>query len=266
MRWGKGGSSAGAWLFAAAAVCCVSPASNAGSPAEPADAGTVSVQQPSSPAAADAGSPAYARIRAALESTWTEATDIWASLVGRDLYDSDTPMIDFVPVVKAAHCYGLYIGAGPVYCSGNNTIFVSLAEMQRLETKIPGFSDDGLGLLVAHELGHHIQKITGRFRLLSILMRQSPGSERDLVRRFELEADCLAGMWAARSHLEAGHREALLAAAEVIGDDRVYVAGETASDPAMFTHGSAVQRRHWFEAGLNASAIEQCHVLDAEAY
>ena len=73
-------------------------------------------------------------------------------------------------------------------------------------------------------------------------------------------------MWAARSHLEAGHREALLAAAEVIGDDRVYVAGETASDPAMFTHGSAVQRRHWFEAGLNASAIEQCHVLDAEAY
>lgn len=216
----------------------------------------------------DALAPA-ARLKSSIDEAWADATRTWAGLMGQDVYDSDPPRINFVPEVKATHCYGLYISAGPVYCSGNNTIFVSIEEMQRLETKLPGFGDGGLALLVAHELGHHVQKITGRFRLLSGLMRSDPAAARDLLRRFELEADCLAGIWAAHSHspLATGSEQATLAAAaESIGDDRVKLAGETPSDPAMFTHGTALQRRHWFETGLRAPDLDACNVLQAPAY
>ena len=221
------------------------------------------------PAAAQTAAPSpgtdpTSLLRAKIAAAWADTTRVWAQLIGQDAIDAYTPQIAFVAKVQATHCYGLYISAGPVYCSANNTVFVSLDEMLRLEHKLPGFGDEGLTLLVAHEFGHHVQKLSGRFRLLSSMMHENPGAERDLVRRFELEADCLAGFWAGHSHAElAGpvQRQALLRAAEAIGDDRT-----AAVDAAEFTHGSAAQRRRWFEAGMAANVLEDCDVLHAASY
>lgn len=217
------------------------------------------------PKAADADP--YAHLRAAIGEAWADTTHVWAELLGQDAIDAYTPQIAFVPKLQATHCYGLYVSPGPVYCSANNTVFVSLEEMQRLEIRLPGFGEGGLALLVAHEFGHHIQKLTGRFRLLSNMIRTKPGEERDLVRRFELEADCLAGLWAghSRSALAApAQRQSLLQAAESIGDDRT--ATGAATDPANFTHGTAAQRKHWLEAGMRADAPDVCDVLGAAEY
>ena len=129
-----------------------------------------------------------------------------------------------MPAVRASHCYGLYIGAGPVYCSGNTTVFVSVASMDDLAQKIPAVGDAGLAFLVAHELGHHIQKLTGRFRVLNALIRNNPSAQRKLALRFELEADCLAGVWASKSPKFAateGARATMLTSLDAIGDDRV---------------------------------------------
>ncbi len=227
------------------------------------------VEAPLPPYQPPVDTPETARLRTAITEAWDDATGIWAELLGPHILEAYQPRITFVPKVKATHCYGLYVSAGPVYCSANNTVFVSLDEMARLERTLPGFGEGGLALLVAHELGHHVQKVAGRFQLLSSLMRSQRGEERDLVRRFELEADCLAGLWAGHSRLKltAPDTRGLLAeAAAAIGDDRAAAAGVAPGDPSDFTHGSAAQRRRWFETGLTAGSLDVCNVLTASSY
>lgn len=209
------------------------------------------------------------QVAAAVKEIWVDAVDTWARLQGRNAYGGELPHLAVVSKVKGEHCYGLYVNGGPVYCSGNNTVFLSVDEMQRLDARLPDFGEAGLAFLISHELGHHIQKTTGRFRLLAMLMRANAAGERDLVRRFELEADCLSGIWAAHSQLplaSADRRRALAKVAEVVGDDRVKYAGEAPANPEMFTHGTADQRRHWFEVGLAAKDLDACNVLQSSAY
>ena len=158
-----------------------------------------------------------------ISDAWADATETWTALLGARIYQSDAPQINFVPAVRASHCYGLYISAGPVYCSGNTTVFVSVASMEDLEKRIPGIGDAGLAFLVAHELGHHVQKITGRFRTLNALVRANPYLMREYALRFELEADCLAGVWASKSPKFAATENAradMLASLDAIGDDQ----------------------------------------------
>jgi uncharacterized protein len=212
--------------------------------------------------------PSPSRIQAMIAEAWTDATETWAKVLGERAYRADIPQINFVPAVRASHCYGLYIGAGPVYCSGNTTVFVSIAAMEDLARKIPAVGDAGLAFLVAHELGHHIQKVTGRFRTLNAMVRNNPNDFRKLTLRFELEADCLAGVWASNSPkfaASAATRAALLTALDAIGDDRIIGSNGAVADPNTFTHGTSAQRIKWFQHGLSANKAEACDVLGAEA-
>lgn len=210
-----------------------------------------------------------ARIQAMLVDAWADATATWSSLLGARIFQSDVPQINFVPAVRASHCYGLYLSAGPVYCSGNTTVFVSVANMQDLSKRIPGLGDAGLAFLVAHELGHHVQKLTGRFRTLSALVRATPYHQRELALRFELEADCLAGVWASKSPKFAaseGSRAAMIASLEAIGDDRIQAAAGGKADPSAYTHGTAAQRVRWFKEGLDRGTADACDVLSANMF
>ena len=216
---------------------------------------------------------AFARemhMRTLIANAWHDATKTWNDILGTRLYESDLPQINFVAAVRPSHCYGLYVGTGPVYCSGNNTVFVSLAEMDRLSTRLGSAADEGYAFLVAHELGHHVQKIIGRFRVLSALMRESPHLQRELVIRFELEADCLAGVWAGNSPSYARDesvRAGILGALDAIGDDKARVSGsERLIDPTQFTHGTSEQRTRWYLIGYQNREIEACNVLEAAEY
>lgn len=207
-----------------------------------------------------------AHIRTLITEAWGDATATWPVVIGQRTFESDPPQINFVAAVRASHCYGLYISPGPVYCSGNNTVFVSLSEMERVSSRIAGVGDLGLAFLVAHELGHHVQKVRGRFRALSALVRAAPQLQRELSLRFELEADCLAGIWAGKSPkfaTLAGAREAMLTAIDAIGDDKVQLASAGLVNPATFTHGTSAQRVRWFKAGVDGGTIESCDVLNA---
>lgn len=206
------------------------------------------------------------RIRKMITTAWDDASVTWDGILGSRLYEREPPQINFVPAVRASHCYGLYISAGPVYCFGNNTVFVSLDEMQRLDARITALGEPGLVFLVAHELGHHVQKITGRFRALQALIRSSPWLQRELSLRFELEADCLAGVWAGKSKAFAGSgavRAGILASLDAIGDDKVQQTAASVPDPSTFTHGTSAQRTHWFKAGIEGGTPESCSVLEA---
>lgn len=210
-----------------------------------------------------------AKIQAMILEAWDDATAAWQDLLGEQAYRIDAPKINFVANVRASHCYGLYIGTGPVYCSGNTTVFVSVASMQDLDKRFPGVGDAGLAFLVAHELGHHIQNISGRFRVLNQLVRNDPSRQRDLSLRFELEADCLAGVWASRSPKFAateGMRSEIAASLDAIGDDKILAAVGAPVDPARYTHGSSEQRVRWFQTGLQGGAIAACNVLQSETF
>jgi uncharacterized protein len=219
-----------------------------------------------SPPAGAGETATQAHIRRMITEAWGDATATWQDVIGQRAYASELPQINFVAAVRASHCYGLYISAGPVYCSGNNTVFVSLNEMERVSNRIAGVGDLGLAFLVAHEFGHHVQKIHGRFRVLSALVRAEPQLQRELSLRFELEADCLAGVWAGKSPkfaTLAGAREAMLTAIDAIGDDKVQLASAGLANPATFTHGTSSQRVRWFKAGVEGGTIEACDVLNA---
>lgn len=210
------------------------------------------------------------RMRTLIANAWHDATTTWNEILGTRLYESDLPQINFVAAVRPSHCYGLYVGTGPVYCSGNNTVFVSLAEMDRLSSRLGSAADEGYAFLVAHELGHHVQKILGRFRVLSALMRESPQLQRELVIRFELEADCLAGVWAGNSPAYAKDesvRAGILGALDAIGDDKARSSGTgQLIDPAQFTHGTSEQRTRWYLIGYQNRQIDACNVLEAAEY
>lgn len=210
-----------------------------------------------------------AQIQSMISAAWDDATATWQGLLGDSAYRSDPPKINFVSTVRASHCYGLYIGTGPVYCSGNTTIFVSIASMTDLEKRIPGVGNAGLAFLVAHELGHHIQKMMGRFRILNQLLRNDATRQQELALRFELEADCLAGIWASKSPRFAAAdnaRAEILASLDAIGDDKILAAAGATIDPAKFTHGSSEQRVRWFRQGLERGDVAACNVLQAETF
>jgi uncharacterized protein len=209
------------------------------------------------------------QIRTVLADAWRDATLTWARVLGQRIYESELPQINFVQDIRPSHCYGLYVGTGPVYCSGNNTVFVSLSAMERLSVKIGADTPAGLAILVAHELGHHVQKITGRFRVLAGLARAEPRLMRELSLKFELEADCLAGVWARQSGGYASRpdvRDAMLDALSAIGDDRMQLAERGTIDEAAFTHGTSEQRLRWYNAGFDAGEKSICNVLESDDY
>lgn len=206
-------------------------------------------------------------IRAQLTEAWGDATETWRRILGERQF-AEGPQINFVREIRPSHCYGLYINAGPVYCSGNSTVFVSLEEMGRLAGRFGG-DPAGLAFLVAHEFGHHVQKLTGRFRVLSSLVRSDPRLQRELSLRFELEADCLAGVWASNSSAFAANanvRRTMLSMIEAIGDDKVQATGAMTPDASAFTHGTSEQRMRWYRAGLEAGAVSACSVLEVENF
>lgn len=204
-----------------------------------------------------------------IASAWEDANITWQSILGDAFFRDDAPQINFVPAVRASHCYGLYIGTGPVYCSGNATVFVSVASMSDLHDRLPAVGDAGLAFLVAHELGHHVQNKLGRFRILNMMAATDMARSREFALRFELEADCLAGIWASKSPkfaATANARAEIVASLEAIGDDKVLASAGTPVDPAKFTHGSSEQRVRWFKQGLDHGDIEACNVLQAPAF
>lgn len=208
-------------------------------------------------------------MRAAIADAWQDATTTWTALLGPRAYNNEVPQINFVPNIRPSHCYGLYVGTGPVYCSGNSTVFVSVAEIDKLVERFGTSAENGLAFLVAHELGHHVQKLNGRFRILSALVRANPNLQRELTVRFELEADCLAGVWAGNSPRFAtadAVRTDIIKTIDAIGDDKVKGADGTSLDPSKFTHGTSEQRLRWYQTGFKSRSAQVCEVLEAADY
>ena len=153
---------------------------------------------------------------------------------------------------------------GPFYCPVDAEVYIDLDFFRELSDRFGAPGDFAQAYVIAHEIGHHVQNLVG----ISDEVRQrqeAAGSQAEANAwsvRLELQADCLAGVWAhsvyARGDLEPGDIEEGLAAAEAVGDDRIQEQAGMTVNPETWTHGSAAERQTWFDRGFESGESSQC--------
>ena len=152
---------------------------------------------------------------------------------------------------------------GPFYCPGDRKVYLDLSFFQELDQRFGAPGEFAQAYVVAHEVGHHIQTLTGVSERVSAARQQGDrASGNALSVRQELQADCYAGVWghyaARKDLLEPGDAEDGLRAAAAIGDDRLQKQSQGRVAPESFTHGSSAQRVEWLRRGLESGRLESC--------
>jgi predicted metalloprotease len=152
---------------------------------------------------------------------------------------------------------------GPFYCPADGKAYFDLDFLQQLQSQFGATGDLAAQYIVAHEYGHHIQNLLGISAKVSQLEQQNPSQANAYSVRLELQADCLAGVWvhdvAQRKLLDNPDEiNEALNAASAVGDDRIQSQAGMRVDPDSFTHGTADQRRSWFNTGYQSGSSNNC--------
>jgi len=150
---------------------------------------------------------------------------------------------------------------GPFYCPGDQKVYIDLSFFRDMETKLKAGGDFAQAYVIAHEVGHHVQTLLGiAGKVSAARQRVSKVEGNQLSVRMELQADCLAGIWAHNNKnlLERGDIEEGLNAANAIGDDRLQRQSTGRVVPDSFTHGTSAQRVAWFKRGIQSGNLSAC--------
>jgi predicted metalloprotease len=168
-------------------------------------------------------------------------------------------LVLFTGFVQSA-CGMAQSAMGPFYCPRDHKLYIDLSFYQDMKNKLGAPGDAAQGYVVAHEVGHHVQNLLGiADKVQEARSRASETTSNALSVRMELQADCLAGIWAHEAGVfEDGDIEEALNAASQIGDDRLQKRSQGYVVPESFTHGSSAQRVRWFKTGFTATDINQC--------
>jgi predicted metalloprotease len=217
-------------------------------------------QQAPPPAHTDAQDPLRNFVGVVLADT----EDTWRELfkqAGRRY--EDPKLVLFTGAVQSA-CGHAQAAVGPFYCSSDHKVYIDLAFYRDLKERFHAPGDFAQAYVIAHEVGHHVQNLLGiADKVHAARARASEAQGNALSVRMELQADCLAGVWAfhanrSRHILETGDLEQALNAATQIGDDRIQMRARGYVAPESFTHGSAEQRVRWFRRGIDSGQLAQC--------
>jgi predicted metalloprotease len=189
--------------------------------------------------------------------------DVWSRVFQQSGSQYRAPtLVLFEGQVRSACGIG-QAAMGPFYCPGDEKLYIDLSFYRDLQNRFKAPGDFAQAYVIAHEVGHHIQKLTGAFRRLE--QAKSRGTQAEFNRtsvRMELQADCYAGIWGhyagTMNQLSPGDIEEALAAAQAIGDDRLQKQAQGRVVPDSFTHGSSEQRMRWFKRGLDSGNPKSC--------
>ena len=197
----------------------------------------------------------------------TERT--WGEIFRRNGSEYQPPkLVLFSGAVKSA-CGFAQTASGPFYCPEDRKVYIDLDFYRELRERFQAPGDFAQAYVIAHEVGHHVQNLLGVMKKTTAQQNQSSKAQANAVSvRVELQADCLAGIWAntanrERKILEEGDVEEGLNAAAQIGDDRLQKRSQGYVVPEGFTHGSAEQRVRWFRRGLESGDLRQCDTFSA---
>ena len=193
-----------------------------------------------------------------------DTEDTWKELfrAGGRTY-AEPKLVLFSGAVESA-CGYAEAAVGPFYCPADQKVYIDLSFYRDLRERFHAPGDFAEAYVIAHEVGHHVQNLLGiSNKVQAAQQRASESQAKALSVRMELQADCLAGVWAhhadrSRHVLEAGDVEEALNAASQIGDDRMQMRARGYVSPESFTHGSSQQRARWFNRGLEAGTTKSC--------
>jgi predicted metalloprotease len=199
-----------------------------------------------------------------------ETEDTWTALFeARGAHYEAPHLVLFSGMVRSG-CGGATAASGPFYCPGDRKVYLDMSFFEDMRERLGGGGDFAHAYVIAHEVGHHVQTLLGYSREVDEARQEGrsvEGAEGPLVRQ-ELQADCLAGVWAYHAQerhrwLDPGDAEQALATATAIGDDRLQRESQGAVVPDAFTHGTSKQRVRWFSQGFETGDLERCDTFRA---
>jgi uncharacterized protein len=200
-----------------------------------------------------------------VDAVMDDAQDTWRQLLGGRY--QDTKAVLFRDSINSA-CGFAQSATGPFYCPADRKVYLDLGFFDEMHRKLGAPGDFAQAYVLAHELGHHVQTITGTESQVRQRQASSPGSRNALSVRMELQADCYAGVWGyhankggSRVQLDPDDTEEALNAAAAIGDDRLQRMQTGRVAPERFTHGTSQQRVEWFTRGMRSGDPNVCNTF-----
>jgi uncharacterized protein len=188
--------------------------------------------------------------------------DVWGAIFQRSKSQYRAPTLVLYDGQVRSACGMGQAAMGPFYCPGDEKLYIDLAFFRDLQNRFRAPGDFARAYVIAHEVGHHVQKLTGSFRKLEAAQGRSQAERNRISVRMELQADCYAGVWGHQAgnmkQLDAGDIAEGLNAATAIGDDRLQKQSQGRVVPESFTHGSSAQRVRWFKRGLDTGRPQDC--------
>jgi hypothetical protein len=198
-----------------------------------------------------------------------DTEDVWNQVFREAGSQYQLPkMVLFSGAVNSA-CGFAQAAMGPFYCPNDQKLYLDLSFFNDLHTRHGAPGDFAQAYVIAHEVGHHVQNLMGVLEQTHAAKARASEEEANAIQvRVELQADCLAGVWANRAHqnrqiLESGDIEEALGAAAGVGDDRLQKQSRGYVVPESFTHGSSEQRMRWFMIGAKSGDPNQCNTFKA---
>lgn len=210
-------------------------------------------------------SPEEERLRDMVDNVAYDAQQTWQQLLGGR----------YQPTVVALFREGVESGCGyapspvgPFYCPADRKVYLDLSFFDELQRRFGAPGDFAQAYVLAHEIGHHVQTVTGIEAQVRQRQSSRPSDKNELSVRMELQADCFAGVWGYHANrtpggidLDDGDVEEALGATAAIGDDRIQRRTTGTVNPESFTHGSAEQRVSWFRRGFQSGDPKSCETF-----
>ena len=226
-------------------------------------AGTHQQQMASAPATSRPA--ATDRTTSLIRHVLGETEAVWAEILPaqKGVRYVDTKLVLYTGATRSA-CGGAQAAMGPFYCPEDKTIYLDPSFFNEMQRKYGGGGDFADAYVIAHEVGHHVQDLLGILGRADAEKAQLSRIQANAISvRIELQADCLAGVWAANANkkwnlIDQNDIARAVATAQAIGDDMLQKAARGYAVPDSFTHGSSALRQKWLETGLKSGQIDSC--------
>jgi uncharacterized protein len=223
-----------------------------------------------------ATSPADEETKQFVSTVLAYTEDTWSDLFRRAGKTYREPkLVLFTGSVDSA-CGFAQAAMGPFYCPGDEKVYLDMSFFQDLRDRFHASGEFAQAYVIAHEVGHHVQNLLGiSSQVAAFQQHHNKVAANAASVKLELQADCLAGVWAnhteqmqqsrMKDFLETGDIDEALGAASMIGDDRLQMQSRGYVIPESFTHGTAEQRSHWFRQGVQTGSVSACNTFGASS-
>ena len=202
-----------------------------------------------------------------LIKVYNEANEVWTDNFATRNAEYRPPYLGFFEGQVDTGCGPATSSVGPFYCPPDEEVFIDLGFLAQLQDQFGAEGRYAQAYIMAHEIGHHLQTLTGVSEQVRAEQQRNPGAANDLSIALELQADCYAGVWGklagetGKVTITQAELGQALAAAEAVGDDRIQQQTQGQVNPETWTHGSAEQRREWYERGYASGDVATCNTF-----